>query len=167
ASVTGLVDKGNRLYKDQKFEDALKLYDQALSAQPNSAVINFNEGAAQYKTKEYQQANSSFEKALTTDDKGLEAKANYNLGNSRYMWGVSKENSDLQGAVQLLEGALSNYKRALELTQKDEDAKVNYKIAEEKLKELKEKLKKQPQQNQNNQQQQEQPKPQDQQEQNK
>jgi Ca-activated chloride channel family protein len=156
ASVAGTVEKGNKLYYNQKYEDALKQYDQALSKQPDSTVINFDAGAAQYKAKEYQKANSSFEKSLITDDKKLESKANYNLGNSRYMLGLSQENTDLALAVQLLEGALNNYKRTQDLTPKDEDVKVNYKIVEAKLKELKEKLKQQPQENKASQQQQEQ-----------
>ena len=151
STAGGIVEKGNRLYREQKYEDALKHYDQALSTQPDSAVINFDAGTAQYKTNEYQKANASFEKSLITQDKALEAKANYNLGNSRYMLGLTKENSDLAGAVQLLEGTLNNYKRAMELVPKDQDAKVNYEIVEKKLKELKEKLKKQPQGNKDNQ----------------
>lgn len=150
ASVAGSVEKGNRLYRNQKYEDALGHYDQALAKQPDSAVINFDVGAAQYKTKEYEQANRSFEKSLMSEDKNLEAKANYNLGNSKYMQGLAQENTDLSGAVRLLEGALGNYKRTQELTPKDEDVKVNYKIVEAKLKELKEKLKQQPQKNQEN-----------------
>lgn len=156
AGTARMVAEGNKLYKEQKYNDALKMYDQALSNEPDSAVINFNAGTAQYKTNEYQKAISFFEKALLTEDKSLEARADYNLGNSKYMLGVSKENSDLQGAIRLLEGALDNYKRAIELTPKDEDAKVNREITEKKLKELKEKLKQQPQKNQSNQKQQEQ-----------
>ncbi|MHB8155285.1 MAG: tetratricopeptide repeat protein [Candidatus Omnitrophota bacterium] len=155
-SVAGAVEKGNRLYGDKKYQDALKYYDQALAKQPDSAIINFDSGAAQYKTKEYQKANSLFEKSLITEDRGLEAKANYNLGNSKYMLGSSKENTDLSAAVQLLEGALNNYKRTQELTPKDEDVKVNYKIVADKLKELKEKLKQQPQENKNDQKQEQQ-----------
>ncbi|MDP2768039.1 MAG: hypothetical protein Q8O41_11445 [Candidatus Methanoperedens sp.] len=147
ASIAGVVEKGNRLYYDQKYQDASKYYDQALAQQPDSAVINFDSGAAQYQIKEYQKANSLFEKSLITEDKSLEAKANYNLGNSKYMLGLSKENTELSVAVQLLEGALNNYKRTQELTPKDEDVKVNYKIVQEKLKELKEKLKQQTQEN--------------------
>ncbi len=156
SSTARMVEKGNKLYKDQKYDDALELYKQALSNQPDSEVINFNIGTAQYKTNDYQKASSSFEKSLITRNKSLETAANYDLGNSKYMLGLSKENTDLSGAVRLLEEALTNYKRTLELVSKNEDAKVNYEIVEKKLKELKEKLKKQPQENKNNQKQQEQ-----------
>lgn len=156
SSLAGTIEKGNRLYHTRKYEEAVKVYDQALSNQPDSAVINFNAGTAQYKTNDYQKANIFFEKSLIAEDKSLEAKASYNLGNSRYMLGVSKENTDLSGTVQLLEGALTNYNRTLELAPKDEDAKVNYKIVEKKLKELKEKLKQQPRENKDNQKQREQ-----------
>ena len=146
ASTAGIVEKGNRSYSLKNYGKALEFYDQALAQSPDSALINFNAGAARYKTRDYKQANAFFEKSLATDDKDLEAKANYNLGNSKYMLGLSMENSELNGAVQLLEGALNNYKRTTEITPADEDVKANYKIVEKKLKELKEKLKKQPQQ---------------------
>jgi Ca-activated chloride channel family protein len=154
ASPAGLVGKANKLYKKQEYNDALKLYEQALAGQSDSTIINFNAGTAHYKTDGYQNAISSFEKSLATQDKDLESKANYNLGNSKYMLGLTKENSDLPGAVRLLEGALGNYNRTIQLTPKDEDAKVNYRIVEKKLKELKEKLKQQPQQKKNDQKQQ-------------
>ncbi|MFH1281730.1 MAG: hypothetical protein ABIH91_03330 [Candidatus Omnitrophota bacterium] len=147
ASIAGIVEKGNKLYYNQEYEDAWKCYDQALSRQPDSTIINFDAGAAQYKIKEYQKANESFEKSLITTDKQLEFKANYNLGNSKYMLGLSKERTGLAAAVRLLEEALNNYKRAQELSPEDEDAKVNYKIVEGKLRELKEKLKQQEQKN--------------------
>ena len=151
-----IVDKGNRLYKNQKYEDALKLYGEALSKHPNSAIINFDTGTAQYKMKDYQKASSSFERSLVTQDKGFEAKANYNLGNSKYMLGLSKENTDLTEAVRLLEQALTNYKRTVESTPKDKDAEVNFKIVSRKLEELKKKIKKETQENKNKQKQQEQ-----------
>ena len=145
ASTARIVEEGNKLYKVQKYQDALKRYDQALSRKTDSAIVNFDAGTAQYKTHEYQKAISSFEKSLLTEDKPLEAGANYNLGNAKYMLGLTKENTDLEGAIRLLGGALDNYKRTMALTPKDEDAKVNYQIVEKKLKELKEKLKQQEQ----------------------
>jgi len=149
ASTAGIVEAGNRQYKKQNYTGALKMYEQALLKQPDSALINYNSGTALYKDKKYKEANTFFERSLATEDKALEAGANYNLGNSKYMLGLSRENSDLSGAVQLLEGALNNYKRTMEITPGDQDVKVNYKIVEDKLKELKEKLKHQPQQQKN------------------
>jgi len=143
ASTARLVGEGNKYYKNQKYNDALGAYDQALSSRPDSSVINFNVGAAQFKTGDYQQAIRSFEKSLVTEDKNLEVKANYNLANSKYMLGLSKENTDSSSALNLLEGALGNYKRTIELAPKDKDAKINYELTEKRLKELKEKLEQQ------------------------
>lgn len=164
ADTARIVQEGNRSYKEQKYDDALKSYSQALSRQPDSVVINFDMGAAQYKTHEYGKAAISFEKALVAEDKRLEARAHYNLGNSKYMLGVSREDTDLSGAVQALEGALNNYSGALQWNSKDEDARINLAITEKKLKELKEKLRQQPQKNNSNSKQQGQNKDQQQQE---
>ena len=76
ASAAGIVGKGNRLYQSQKYIDALKCYDQALSKQPDSAIINFDAGTAQQKTKENQKANATLEKSLITKKKDLETKIN-------------------------------------------------------------------------------------------
>jgi len=97
SGAASMVEKGNRLYKSQKYEDALKLYGEALTKEPDSAALNFNTGTAQYKTKDFQNATTSFEKSLATEDKGIEADANYNLGNTKYMLGLSKEDADLSG----------------------------------------------------------------------
>jgi len=144
ASSASLVKKGNRLYREEKYDEALKDYAAALSKKPDSALINFDLGTAQFKLKDYDKAAQSFEKSLLTEDKDLERYGNYNLGNARYMSAEKKENSDLEGAIKLLEGAVGNYQRVLAAGSKDADAKFNYEAAQKKLKELREKLKKQP-----------------------
>jgi hypothetical protein len=144
ASSVSLVKKGNRLYREEKYDGALKDYAAALSKKPDSALINFDLGTAQFKLKDYDKAAQSFEKSLLTEDKDLERYGNYNLGNARYMSAEKKENSDLEGAVKLLEGAVGNYQRVLAADSKNADAKFNYEAAQKKLKELREKLKKQP-----------------------
>ena len=144
ATSASLVKKGNRLYRQNKYDEALKDYAAALAKKPDSALINFDLGTAQFKLKNYDNAAQSFEKSLLTEDKDLERYGNYNLGNARYMSAEKKENSDLEGAIKLLEGAIGNYQRVLAVTPKDADAKFNYAAAQKKLKELREKLKKQP-----------------------
>jgi len=144
ASSASLVKRGNRLYRESKYDAALKDYTAALTNKPDSALINFDLGTAQFKLKDYDNAAQSFEKSLLTEDKDLERYGNYNLGNARYMSAEAKENSDLEGAVKLLEDAVGNYQRVLAANPKDADAKFNYEAAQKKLKELREKLKKQP-----------------------
>lgn len=152
AGSAAWVKRGNKAYKENKYAQALKDYNTAREVLPDSPLVNFNLGTAQFKLKDYDKAAQSFEKSLLADDKNLEAYGNYNLGNARYMSAQGKENTDLQGAVDLLEGAVGNYKRALEVMPKDADAKFNYEAAQKKLKELREKLKKQPSQKQQNEQ---------------
>ncbi len=48
-SSAGLVKNANKLYENKKYDDALMEYNKALTKSPNSAIINFDIGAAQYK----------------------------------------------------------------------------------------------------------------------
>jgi tetratricopeptide (TPR) repeat protein len=137
------VRSGNQLYKQKKFDQALKKYNEALLEYPTSDVINFNAGAALYKKEDYQKAIESFTKALTTDNPELEARANYNIGNSKYRLGKLKENTDLAGAISLFRESLDYYKRAIELDEKDKDAKYNHELVERQLKAFLDKLKQQ------------------------
>jgi Ca-activated chloride channel family protein len=123
----------------------LSLYNRALIVRPDSARLNFNAGAANYKKGDYEKAFSYFEKSALTEDKLLESKANYNSGNSQYKSAKLKEDIDLEAAVRLMRQSLEHYKRAMELNNKDEDAKINHDIAQKELKAMLEKLKKQPQ----------------------
>lgn len=137
------VKKANRLYKQGKLDEALQKYNDASVALPDSDIVNFNMGAAFYKKEDYQKAVDSFTKALTSEDKKLEADALYNLGNCRYKLGKLKENTDLSATVGLLRESLDYYKRAVELDQKNTDARFNHEFVERELKVLLDKLKQQ------------------------
>lgn len=138
-----MVRKGNAFYGMEKYDDALKEYDNALSKEPDSQLINFNRGAAQYKSGDMQGAISSFEKAAVSADAELEAKANYNLAGAKYKAAMAKKESSIEEATGLLGGALAGYKRAIELDPRDMDAKINYEITEKEYELLKEKLQQQ------------------------
>ena len=145
-SAKGKVKEGNTLYNKGQFKQALEKYQDALSKLPESDIVNFNTGSALYKNGDYNGAISHFEKSLLSDEPFLQQKASFNLGNSRYKYGISKEESDLQQAVDLLSQSLNNYQRSLQLNPDDEDAKYNYEFVKKELKRLKEKLKQQDQQ---------------------
>jgi len=137
------VKEANRLYKQGKLDEALQKYNDASVALPDSDILNFNMGTALYKKEDYEKAQDAFTKALTSDDKKLEADALYNLGNCKYKLGKLKENTDLSATVGLLRESLDYYKRAVELDQKNTDARFNHEFVERELKVLLDKLKQQ------------------------
>jgi len=130
------VKRGNTLYAKEEYDEALEKYNNALAESPDSDVINFDIGAAYYKKEDYGNAEDTFTRSLATEDKKLEAKANYNIGNTKYRQANLKENTDFQGAVRGYRQSLDYYKRAIELDETDEDAKFNYEFTEKKIKML-------------------------------
>ena len=156
ASPASLVNKANKLYRQKKYDEALKLYNQLLTNGQESAIIQYDKGTAEYKKNDFQGAALSFGKSLATQDKLIEQRANFNLGNAKYKLAELAEKENLEQAVKSLEEAVNYYKRSIELDPSDNSAKFNYELADKLLKELKEKLKKQKQQQKQQQQQQQQ-----------
>lgn len=144
-SVAEDVNEGNRLFNKEKLDEAIEHYSQARVESPDSDIVNFNLGTAQYKKGQYQEAINSFTNALQTDDKKLEAKATYNLANSKYKLGSLQSDGDLNSAASLYREALDYYKRSIELNTKDKDARHNHEIVEKQLKILLDRMKNQQQ----------------------
>ena len=140
ADSAKIISRANDLYKKEKYEDARKLYEEALAVKPDMPALNFNAGAAQFKTGEYGKAAGSFEKGLVLEGKDLESASNYNLATAKYKIAKSIEDSNPSEAVKLLDQSLSYYKRAIELNPRDNDAKFNYELVNRELKALKDKL---------------------------
>jgi len=156
ASIVKDVKEGNRLYEDEKYDEAISKYNEARTESPDSDIVNFNVGTTLYKQGDYPKAVDSLIKSLVTKDSQLESMANYNIGNSIVRQGLIKENTDSSGALNLYKKALSYYKRAVDLDEKDEDAKFNYEFVEKKIKELMQQQQQQQKQEQQQQQQQQQ-----------
>lgn len=143
ADAKNNVKEANRLYQKGKLDEALQKYNDASISFPDSDIVNFNIGAALYKKEDYQKAIDSFTKALTSEDKKLEADTLYNLGNCKYKLGKLKENTDLSTTAALLRESLDYYKRAVEIDQENTDARFNHEFVERELRVLLDKLKKQ------------------------
>ncbi|TDI95030.1 MAG: tetratricopeptide repeat protein [Caldithrix sp.] len=143
------VTAGNKLYAEEKYDEANNKYRDALVENPESAIINFNIGDVQYKKRHFEEAIKSYEKSTSSDEIKVQSGSYYNIGNTLYKMGKLPE-------------SISAYKKALELNPEDEDAKYNLEYVRAKLKD---KSEKQPQENQQ-QQQQEQQEQQQQEEQN-
>ena len=154
-SIGMSVRDGNKHFKEGDYPSSIKEYEAALEKNPESDIIHFNLGTASYKKGDYDAASENLQKSLLTDDPQLREKAHYNLGNTFYQAGIKHENDNLNNAISLLEKSLTQYERALELDQKDEDAKDNQDFVKKELERLKKKSKEQ-QKKQDNQQQQKQ-----------
>ena len=95
------VKKGNKLYDKGKFKQAQESYAEALSSDPDSDIVNFNLGGALYKTQDYQRAIGHFEQSLVSDEESLQQNASYNVANSKYRYGITKENTELEKALRV------------------------------------------------------------------
>lgn len=134
------VTEGNKLYAEEKYDEANNKYRDALIESPESPIVNFNIGDVQYKKRNFEEAIKSYEKSTFSDNISLQSKTYYNIGNTLYKM------------AKLPESILA-YKKALELNPEDEDAKYNLEYVRAKLKDNSEK---QPQENQQQEQQEEQ-----------
>jgi Ca-activated chloride channel homolog len=113
----------------------------------------YNEGNAIYRQKQFDTAARAYQETLVTQDKELQQRAFYNLGNACYRQADPAETADPQRAQELFKQAVTCYDSALALNPKDTDAAFNKKVTELRLKKLEEQQKRQQQQQQQQQQQ--------------
>ena len=134
-ALTG-AEKGYLLYSERRLDKAVEAYDIALSESSDpslDALINFNKAVVFYKREEYPQAAIGFLKSMATDDKVLEAKASYNLGNTKYRLSQAFVDRNIDISIKMCEQALYYYKLAIESGIKLKKAVYNYEFVKKKL----------------------------------
>jgi len=133
-------------YRDGKFSDAYSQFEQTLKTHPQSRAedkLQFDSGAAAYKSEEYGKALESFSQALLSPDNGLQSKSHYNLGNTLYQRGETQKNDDKK--LSDWANALDHYQETLKLEPQNREAKENYDYVKKKIDDLKNKKQQQPQ----------------------
>jgi Ca-activated chloride channel family protein len=133
-------------YRDGKFSDAYSQFQQTLKTNPPSRAedkLQFDSGAAAYKSEEYGKALESFSQALLSPDNGLQGKSHYNLGNTLYQRGQTQKNDDKK--LSDWTNALDHYQQTLKLEPQNKEAKDNYDYVKKKIDDLKNKKQEQPQ----------------------
>jgi Ca-activated chloride channel homolog len=133
-------------YRDGKFSDAYSQFEQTLKTHPQSRAedkLQFDSGAAAYKSEEYGKALESFSQALLSPDNGLQSKSHYNLGNTLYQRGETQKNDDKK--LSDWTNALDHYQETLKLEPQNREAKENYDYVKKKIDDLKNKKQQQPQ----------------------
>jgi len=120
--LRGKINRGNRYFAQQNFDEALQTYRDALIDDPESKELHLNLGSVLYKKEDYEESIKEYEKSTYSKDIILQSKSYYNMGNCLYRSGKLPE-------------AIQFYKKSLELNPKDEDAKYNIEFVQKKIKE--------------------------------
>src|SRR5438045_1004836 len=125
-------------YRDGKFNDAYSQFQETLKIHPQSRAedkLQFDSGAAAYKSEEYGKALESFSQALLSSDASLQGKSHYNLGNTLYERGETQKSDDK--TLSDWTNALEHYQQTLKLDPQNKEAKDNYDYVKKKIEELK------------------------------
>ncbi|MFA5074549.1 MAG: tetratricopeptide repeat protein [Candidatus Babeliales bacterium] len=157
--------KIKKFYDQKNYNKVKEILEQEQVDNPNDPELNYNLGDIYYKLGKFNEAEFNFQRAIENclNDKSdyqkrLKEFSYFNLGNIFYknclkILGPDWQKKDFQRsdnkildlAINEVKRTIENYKKALELDNKDKKVKVNLKEAEKLLKELEEKLKKQKQ----------------------
>lgn len=108
--------RGNELYREQKFDEALDEYRNAQVLAPELRELSFNAGDALFGKGDVENALREFARASDAPDTLLSAAGFYNMGNVLLAAGQT-------------EAAIEAYKRALKRDPSDPDAKYNLELA--------------------------------------
>ena len=144
-NVSFSQDKGKTAYENGNYNDARLYYENILRSRENDNAAKYGLGVSAYKQNDIEGALSALKETTNTDDKVLASKSYYNIANILRESGEMKE-------------SLEYYKKSIVLNPEDKDAKINYEL-------LKQTLKQQQDQQQQDQQQQDQQQDQQQQDQ--
>ncbi len=121
-STNTLLRQGNKLYKQEKYNNATESYSKALQKAPKDVRANFNQGDALFKLNQIDKAKDQYlAAAKLTNNTEIQAKAFYNIGNAWYKQEKWEESAKA-------------YKTSLKLNPKDMEAKYNLMMALSKIK---------------------------------
>lgn len=78
------VSSGNEEFKDKKYNNAKRYYQKAndfVPGEEDRKKLTFNEGDADYMLESYDNALASFQQAVQSEDRNVQKKAFFNMGN--------------------------------------------------------------------------------------
>ena len=133
SSWESLKEKGNALFKEKRYKDAITFYQKALKINPNIEVLYSNKGTCEKCLKDYKQAVRDYQKALDINPK--------NTKNLNRLASVYIIQGDIGQAKMVQEKALnlepynSTYKEQMTVIEKilEDQIKLEDKINEKKF----------------------------------
>lgn len=138
ANVGNLNRRANRHFDRGEYEEALRLYDEALELAPTDGKLHMNRASALHRLGEYDEAERSLVDALANlsdRDRNTIADAHYNLGNTQFRQGEQMMSTDANRARESFSRAIENYINTLKLRPNDNDAKWNLQLAHDRMQE--------------------------------
>lgn len=130
---------GEDAFQQGDYLQASEYYSNRLQHSPDNPQLHYNFGAAAHKNNMYDDAITSFTKALKSDSIELQEKAYYNRGNSHYAKGLETLQADPEATIGQWQQALDSLQAAIKLDPKNDDAIHNRDIIKKRLEELKKK----------------------------
>src|SRR5437773_806020 len=136
---------GLNLYREGKYNDAYKSFQEDLQSHPDSSQkekIEFDAGAAAFKMGDYSKALQSFSNSLLSPDRKLQENSHFNLG--RTLEDRADMDQTNESTLKDLGDAASHYESTLQLNPKNEAAKANLEEVKKKIERLKQHPKQKP-----------------------
>ncbi|QCK14978.1 tetratricopeptide repeat protein [Mangrovivirga cuniculi] len=69
-----LSDKGDQLYKQGKYEEAIEAYSEYLETYPNNEIVIYNRGRSYEELGQFDEAIADYEKVLKIDDRHMNSR---------------------------------------------------------------------------------------------
>lgn len=141
------VEAANQLYEQGHFQEALVAYARMAQKRPESAELQFNQGAAFYQLGDLERARAAFEAAAAlSEEETLKAASAYNLGNCALTEGQARATEKPDEAIAALNESLGYYKDALARDKSLSQAANNLELAKRTIRDLKQQMAQQQQQ---------------------
>jgi Ca-activated chloride channel homolog len=137
-----------RAYHQGRFQQSAAEYERAVARSPGDAKLQYNLGAAQYKSGDFAKAGAALARALRSDRLELQQSAYYDLGNTLYRVGQKTVATQPEQTIEQWKKAIASYEAAIRLDAKDADAIYNRDFVKRKLDELERQQKQKDQQKQ-------------------
>ena len=120
-ALTEKVADGNNAFKEKRFQDALRLYEDASRMDSTSFIVNFNRADALYELKRYKEAEQILDSLASSPEvESIKADYHYNLASCA----MAQKNYSK---------AVENFKQTLLEKPQDEAARQSYAYSKKKL----------------------------------
>jgi Ca-activated chloride channel family protein len=133
-------------YERGDYKEAADSFKRQLQLQPGSLPLRFGLGTAAYQSGDYDAALEEFSQASTSEDPKLRQLAEYNLGNTLYQRGATRQNPE--DKIAEWKNAVQHYEQSLEINPSDARSQKNLDTVRKLIEEAEKKQKDQQQKQQ-------------------